>query len=169
VISSLLKQLMSACKLQQKDLAEVLEVPIDRVKSLTSGRVKNLTREESEALIAQLNIRADWLITGEGPMFQPDEETQDAFITRQQSINRTTELVQALPLSKINRSRLAVLLTGDPLQDAALIANAIRAQELSPRASALLDNYEHADDAGKKIIEGTASLAAQPKAARSGK
>lgn len=35
---------------------------------------------------------------------------------------------------------------------------------LSRRAAALLDNYEHTDEAGKKIIEGTASLAAQSKA-----
>jgi len=33
--------------------------------------------------------------------------------------------------------------------------------KVSPRQHALLDNYENADDAGKKIIEGTASLAAQ--------
>lgn len=32
---------------------------------------------------------------------------------------------------------------------------------LSHRQRALLDNYDHADEAGKKIIEGTASLAAQ--------
>ena len=35
---------------------------------------------------------------------------------------------------------------------------------LSHRAAALLDNYKHTDEAGKKIIEGTASLAAQSKA-----
>lgn len=40
---------------------------------------------------------------------------------------------------------------------------------LSRRAAALLDNFEHTDEAGKKIIEGTATLAAQSKkAARSG-
>lgn len=35
------------------------------------------------------------------------------------------------------------------------------APALTPRQQALLDNYEHTDEAGKKIIEGTASLAAQ--------
>ena len=40
---------------------------------------------------------------------------------------------------------------------------------LTPRQHALLNNYEHANEAGKKIIEGTASLAAQPKAAKGGK
>lgn len=32
---------------------------------------------------------------------------------------------------------------------------------LSPRKAALLDSYDASDEAGKKIIEGTASLAAQ--------
>lgn len=32
---------------------------------------------------------------------------------------------------------------------------------LPPRERALLDNYRHTDEAGKKIIEGTAGLAAQ--------
>lgn len=54
--------------LQQTGLAEVMEVSLDRVKSLTSGKVRNLKREESEALIGKLGIRATWLVTGEGPM-----------------------------------------------------------------------------------------------------
>lgn len=33
--------------------------------------------------------------------------------------------------------------------------------ELTARQQALLDNYAHADDEGKKVIEGTANLAAQ--------
>lgn len=32
---------------------------------------------------------------------------------------------------------------------------------ISPRQRALLDNYEHSDESGKSIIEGTASMAAQ--------
>ena len=39
---------------------------------------------------------------------------------------------------------------------------------LSPRQRALLDNWEHADEAGKKVIESTASFAAQPRAAQGG-
>ena len=34
---------------------------------------------------------------------------------------------------------------------------------MSRRAAALIDNYENTDEAGKKIIEGTAALAAQSK------
>lgn len=35
------------------------------------------------------------------------------------------------------------------------------AQPISPRQRALLDNYEHSDEKGKTIIEGTANLAAE--------
>ena len=162
MISELLKKVMVAHSLKQVDLAEVLGCSLSRVKAITSGRVKNLTREESEALIGKLDIRADWLITGEGPMTD-DDEPQDEFAARMESINRTAQLVNALPLSALNRKRLAAVLTGDPTQDAALIANAIKTESLPSREAALLDNYLHTDESGKKIIEGTAALAAQSK------
>lgn len=60
--------------MQQAGLAEVMGVSLDRVKSLTSGKVKNLKREESEALIAKLGVRATWLVTGEGPMRDGGED-----------------------------------------------------------------------------------------------
>lgn len=40
---------------------------------------------------------------------------------------------------------------------------------LPARQRALLANYEATDEAGKKIIEGTATLAAQPKAVQGGR
>lgn len=47
------------------------------------------------------------------------------------------------------------ILTGERSQ-------AVAATELlPPRQRALLDNWAHADDAGKRVIEGTAHLAAQ--------
>jgi hypothetical protein len=41
------------------------------------------------------------------------------------------------------------------------------APAITPRQRALLDSYEHSDEAGKKIIEGTALLAAKQKTSRS--
>lgn len=38
---------------------------------------------------------------------------------------------------------------------------------LTPRKRALLDNYDHTSEEGKKVIEGTASLAAQSSRKRS--
>lgn len=72
-----IRQIMSELKLKQKDLAQVLGVTLNRVKSMTSGRVKNLTHEENEALSRKLCIRSDWLIAGEGSMFQGSEELKD--------------------------------------------------------------------------------------------
>lgn len=130
MISTLLKKVMAECKLKQADLAEVLGVPLDRVKALTSGRVKNLTREESEVLIDVLKIRASWLISGEGPMFQSDHETEDEFMARRQRISRMVELVNAMPLREFTRIRLCGLMKGDVAQDGLYIANAIRNEAL---------------------------------------
>jgi transcriptional regulator with XRE-family HTH domain len=44
------------------------------------------------------------------------------------------------------------------------IENTVSTPHLSSRQRALLDNYDHAPEAGKKIIEGTASMAAQQNA-----
>ena len=62
---------MAAAGLQQKDLAVVLEVSIDRVKSITSGKVQKLTQDETRRLVNTLNLSAHWLATGDGPMFNP--------------------------------------------------------------------------------------------------
>jgi len=67
---------MKECGLTQTALAEVLGVNLDRVKNITSGRAKKLTREESEALVKKLHIRAEWLVTGEGAMFQTVDAPQ---------------------------------------------------------------------------------------------
>ena len=114
---------MKELKLGQKQLAVVLEVPLHRVKSLTSGRVQKLTREESEALITKLKINPEWLITGEGPMVE--DETQDEFISRMQAINHMNAVVSALPLNELGRKRLQVLMTGDPAEDGRLIGDAL--------------------------------------------
>ncbi len=68
MIYELIKKIMVEHKLKQADLAEVLDCSLSRVKAITSGRVKNLTRTESELLISKLGIRADWLLTGQGLM-----------------------------------------------------------------------------------------------------
>lgn len=185
LLSSLLKKMMKELNLKQADLALVLGVPLDRVKSLTSGKVKRMTREEAASLVKQLRIRDDWLISGEGPMLQSVDsggETDDEFSARHDRIRRMQELVNSMPLSEHTKLRLRALMQGDPAHDGPLIAQALQADAmgldfgtgkpipgavpppmpmLSPRTAALVDNYEHASEEGKKIIEGTASMAAQ--------
>lgn len=55
----------------------------------------------------------------------------------------------------------------DSFEDTKRLGTALNAQmqaatqRVTPRERALLDNYRHTDESGKKIIEGTASFAAQ--------
>lgn len=69
MISVLISQVMQQCNLKQKDLAAVLDVPLQRVKRLTGGEAKKLTPDETRRLVQTLNLSAHWLATGEGPMF----------------------------------------------------------------------------------------------------
>lgn len=189
MISELLKRVMKECNLKQTGLADLLGVSLSRVKAMTSGRVKNLTREESEALVSKLGIRAAWLVTGEGSMFDTDE-TQDEFIARHQARNRVIALLDAMPMREITRMRLSVLVTGDPAKDGPLIVEALSmeaqgieygtgdplgqgssaaASVLTPRQAALLDNYEHLAEPDKAALERTAfALAEQGKVSKKG-
>lgn len=125
---------MKECKLDQKQLAVVLGVPLHRVKSLSSGRVQKLTREESEVLVTKLKINPEWLITGEGPMVE--EETQEEFVSRMQAINHMNAVVAALPLNEIGRDRLQALMTGDPAEDGRLIGDALMNRDAIERPQA---------------------------------
>ena len=87
MISTLIKKIMIAQGLTQKEMADLLETSVDRIKSLSSGRTKNFTIEESQILVKVVGIRAEWLITGEGDMFVeqhlPSELTVDEQILLQ--------------------------------------------------------------------------------------
>lgn len=108
MISSLLKLVMKEFGLQQQGLAEVMGVSLDRVKSLTSNKVKNLKREEGEALIKKLKIRGDWLATGEGPMLQNDSERE--FHRRLDAVKDSSAGAAAAGLTGDDAARLADIL-----------------------------------------------------------
>lgn len=140
---------MSELSIQQKDLAEVLGVPLHRVKSLTSGRVQKLTREEGDALVKKLNVRAGYLLDGQEPMFQGEgdqeyrqAESQDQFITRMQSINATARIVDALPLPEREREGVKLCLTGEPEQDARAIAEALQAASLTQGSKSVVTSAQ---------------------------
>ena len=123
MISRLTKAVMEHFKLDQKALAELLDVPLHRVKSLSSGRVQKFTRGESEALVRKLKINPEWLITGEEPMV--DDETDDEFADRIQAVSHMQRVAAALPLDDLGRKRLQALMTGDPATDGELIGRAL--------------------------------------------
>lgn len=123
MISVLIGKVMGHFKLKQQELADVMGVPLARVKRLAGGKVQKLTREESEALVTKLRINPEWLITGEGPMV--DDETDDEFADRIQAVSHMQRVVAALPLDDLGRKRLQALMTGDPAADGELIGRAL--------------------------------------------
>lgn len=160
MISTLIKRVMKECGLQQKALSEVLGVELDRVKNITSGRVKKLTREEGEALIKKLNIRGDWLATGEGPMFQSAGERE--FQRRLDELKSATDTATALPEDKqrLMQELLFYVGAGDI---AALTAAISRVEIVSPGEAALLDNYRHAPPEGKAALKAVCAALEKPK------
>lgn len=160
MISSLMKIVMKECGLSQKELADVLGATIDRVKGITSGRVKKLTREEGEALIKKLHIRGDWLATGEGPMKQSPGEIE--FQRRLSVIKSTTERVAALGLPVEKAQRLHELLSMIEIGNTQRIAEMLEAP-LAPDETTLVDNYRHCPPEGKAALKTTSAALAQSK------
>lgn len=74
---------MQECGLNQTGLASVMGVKLQRVRDLASGRAQKLTREEGEALITKLNVSANWLATGQPPMFRSETEQRAAAVMDQ--------------------------------------------------------------------------------------
>lgn len=148
----LVKRLMEECNLRQVDLAGVLEVSIDRVKSLSSGKVKSFTREEGEKLIRKLNIRAEWLATNEGPVFRSSAEAERD--KRVAHVGASTERAQLPGLTPQEQALVAMLLTGLEQGSVEMVRNAL--DQLSPKEHKLIGWYRTADDKGKKAIEATA-------------
>lgn len=83
MISTLVKKIMVAQGLNQREMADLLETSVDRIKSLSSGRTKNFTIEESQILVKVVGIRAEWLITGEGEMFSEQFLPSDLSVDEQ--------------------------------------------------------------------------------------
>lgn len=157
MISSLLKLVMKEFGLQQQGLAEAMGVSLDRVKSLTSGKVKNLKREEGEALIKKLKIRGDWLATGEGPMLQNDAERE--FHRRLDAVKASSASAAAAGLTGDDAARLADILFHVESGNVVALKKA-----LSPLAAdewVLVESYRRCNtDARQNLIQTAALLAA---------
>lgn len=158
MISELIKRVMIECDLSQKKLADVMGVKLQRVKHLSSGWAKKLTREEAEALVKNLNIRGDWLATGEGPMIQSSGEQE--FQHRLDAIKTATERVAdlGLPVEKARRLQelLFALETGNTTQLEVLLQ-----APPAPDEAALLDNYRNSPPEGQAAIKATSAALAQ--------
>lgn len=160
MISELLKQVMKHYGLSQKALTEVLEVNLQRVKNLTSGKVDKLTREEVDALIRKLHIRGDWLATGEGPMLQSEGERE--FYRRLEGVKSATQTASSLALPEAKQRLMQELLFYAQAGDIeALSATLANCEVLRPDQAALLDNVEHCAKEDQEAIKRMAFIAAK--------
>lgn len=163
--NTLIRQLMAARSIKQAELAELLGVPLDRIKGLTSGRIKKLTREEGEILVKKLNVRAEWLVTGEGEIFQSPEEGE--FKARLDALAVASKDAAAFSSEPEIQRLLQAVLYAQSLADPAAKREAILSSlnlesgtALSNREKVLLENYRCSDEIGKRALETTASAVA---------
>lgn len=157
LIDKLIRGVMAACSLSQKDLAELTGSSLSRVKAITSGRVAKLKPEEIKALVQKLNIRAEWLVTGEGPMFRSDSEQE--LERRLDAVAGATEKAQIEGLSTDEQARVQMLLTGLEIGNADLVRQALNV--LSKDEAKLIDDYRQSAPEGKKALRSTASVFAK--------
>lgn len=68
--SDMLNAVKSSLNITQARLSEALGVSVDRIKSLSSGRVAMFSPGEIRALVQNLHVNPVWIATGEGEMFQ---------------------------------------------------------------------------------------------------
>ena len=114
---------MDAKGLSQRELAGVLGVSLDRVKSLTSGRAKKLAPEEFRALVEKLDVRAHYLATGEPPIFLDAAEL--ALQARMASLRSTTDAAVSLDLPAREGELVRDVLYGVAIKNAALVRETI--------------------------------------------
>lgn len=149
---------------KQVDLAELMGVSLDRVKSLTSGKTKNLKQEEAQALVKKLHIRGDWLATGEGPMFQ--DETERLLHQRLDQLSSVTNKVLATDLHEDQQRELQLILFALETNDSETLKKALSSLSkagISQREAALLNNYRACKEVDQKAIERVALNAAAAK------
>lgn len=156
MIAELLQRLKRAKGLTQAGLAEVMGVPLQRVKHLTAGNVKNLTREESEALIQKLGVSAKWLATGEPPMFSDLGKKMEL-------VSDAAHAAESLGIDKERAFLVMDFVFNVRAGNAEDARNALdKLTRLTPDEAALLDNYRNSPDAGREAVRKTAFAFAQP-------
>lgn len=131
-------------------------VPQTKIADLEREKTK-MSLEVMVALERELDVSTAWLMEGVGTWKKTD--AVKAFEGNLNAVQDATQAAVSLGLSNEDGRRLQEIAIGLRMGDKTMVERALNA--LQPRQRALLDNYDHADDEGKKIIEGTASLAAQ--------
>jgi hypothetical protein len=116
MLSDQLRAIIDRGRLTQVALAQVLGVPLNRVKNLVNGRVQKLTQHEAQALVERLHVNPGWLTTGVGNIFKSEGEA--AFDGRVWALKAASESVAKLDLPEPMRNQARDILfavqTGQP-------------------------------------------------------
>ncbi|MCC8491363.1 helix-turn-helix domain-containing protein [Xanthomonas citri] len=123
MVSSLVRSVMAAKGLSQREMADLLGVSLDRIKSLTSGRVKKLAPPEARALVEKLHVRGDYIATGQGALFQSEGALQ--LEQRLGALKETSAATQEIELPGRERTFVRDLLYGMAIRDSSLLSTTI--------------------------------------------
>lgn len=63
--------------MSQFTFSTAIGVKPDRIKSLETGRVKELTSLEANLMVNNFNLSLDWLVTGKGEMLKKEDRSQN--------------------------------------------------------------------------------------------
>lgn len=137
-LSITLQEIKSALSLTQPKLAAALGVNVDRVKSLTSGKVAKLSQAEIKSIVENLHVNPGWLATGEGEMFQSTDEISLA--NRMGDLREATDAVQGMELSDERKRQVRDILYAVASGATNLIEQALSA--VQPEGFVLVPRYD---------------------------
>lgn len=123
MVSLLIRQIMEDGGFRQVDLAERLGISIDRVKNLTSGRVKKLSSDEMRGLVEKLHVRAEFLATGGGPVFAQPAEVELG--RRMKLLSDASQKASTLDLPESYQALVRDILVGAALGQSDLLQSTI--------------------------------------------
>ncbi|MGB3393230.1 MAG: helix-turn-helix transcriptional regulator [Stenotrophomonas sp.] len=137
-ISSLIKAVTAAKGLSQKELAESLGITLDRVKSITSGKVRKLKPEELKGLVERWHVRGQYLATGEPPIFMSPGEIE--LERRMAAVRQSTKLATQVSDEEMRRK----------VQNDAFFA---LIDQLTPEEQQLIAHYRRCSKSDQQAID----------------
>jgi transcriptional regulator with XRE-family HTH domain len=123
VVSSLIKRILAACELKQAELAKVLGVSLDRIKSLASGKAQKLAANEVKILVEKLHVDPAFLATGEGPVLQDPNERR--FEEKIKLIRESTNTATLLEMPDNYQQLVRDILVGTALRHGDMVKESI--------------------------------------------
>lgn len=127
-----IRWLLDHFRLQQKDLAQLMGVDVDRVKSLVLNRAKALRRDEIDRLVAGLGVRESWLVDNAGAPLREGSEVNLAAAGTGGFLLAAMKAVDAHRAGHVAQEPAAYDLALPP--NAALLVQCVRAVEAELQA-----------------------------------